>query len=182
MLNDKELQLANFGEYLLRKSLVQEKAVRFHVQWVRRFLHTPVNPGLSLDDRIQAFADQLRSDGRYEHWQVAQAERAVQIYFHTFMNGTACVEKPLPRVAVAPDGTIARAEVLEVTRNVLRNPPRDTQIVADSVGECQCSLLVCVEGPIAGMRRQDPSGGAGHENRTHQGGKRRLLPCHQQAH
>jgi hypothetical protein len=89
-----EMDLSSFGEYLLRKHLVQEKHAKFYVFWVRRFLRQAPNPSLSLDDRITVFADSLRAEGSHEDWQIEQAKRAVRIYFHTFQNGAALAERP----------------------------------------------------------------------------------------
>jgi hypothetical protein len=49
-LQDDELQLARFGEYLLKNQLVPENQARFHVLWVRKFLsNKEITPGSSLD-------------------------------------------------------------------------------------------------------------------------------------
>ncbi len=46
MLRDIELNLASFGEYLLRKRLVPEHRAKYWVLWVRRFLQRPVQAAL----------------------------------------------------------------------------------------------------------------------------------------
>ena len=53
-LQGNDIELASFGEYLLKKSLVPERNAKFYVNWARRFLRIPQNPNLSLDDRIMA--------------------------------------------------------------------------------------------------------------------------------
>jgi hypothetical protein len=55
-LQDDELQLARFGEYLLKNQLVPENRARFNVLWVRKFLTNKlVTPGISLEDRVAHF-------------------------------------------------------------------------------------------------------------------------------
>ena len=69
ILQGNEIELSSFGEYLLKKHLVPERNAKFYVGWVRKFLRTAPNPSLSLDDRIMAFVDGLRSGGQCEDWQ-----------------------------------------------------------------------------------------------------------------
>ena len=38
VLQNQELRLSAFGEYLLKQQLVKEGQARYHVQWVRKFL------------------------------------------------------------------------------------------------------------------------------------------------
>jgi hypothetical protein len=94
---DNELQLANFGEHLVRKSLVPEANARYYVAWVRKFLRRTPDPALSQDDRILGFVDELRSEG-FEDWKVQQAERAVKMFFGNFQNGADPVIPPVSHV------------------------------------------------------------------------------------
>jgi integron integrase len=120
MLENKEIELSTFGEYLIRKHIVREQNARFYVQWVRRFLALPQNPSLSLGERIMSFVDRLQSDARHQDWQIEQAQRAIRIYFNTFQNGAGAEIPPDPHVVAAPDGTVGRSEVLEAARSILR--------------------------------------------------------------
>ena len=78
-LMNSEIELGNFGEYLLKSRVVLEKHAPHYVRWVRRFLsEVPPRAGLSLEDRIGVFLDNLRPQA--PDWQVDQAEKA--IYTH----------------------------------------------------------------------------------------------------
>jgi hypothetical protein len=49
---ESELELARFGEYLLKSRIVAEKHARYYVAWVRRFLsQVPGRKGVTLEDR-----------------------------------------------------------------------------------------------------------------------------------
>jgi len=53
--SNKEIELANFGEYLLRSRIVAEKYAPYYVGWVRKFLaREPEGQGSSLSDRLIA--------------------------------------------------------------------------------------------------------------------------------
>jgi integron integrase len=119
-LQENELELSKYAEFLLKKRIVPEKNAQFLVKWVRQFLEQPADPALSLDERIESFLEELRSRRRCEDWQVAQAEKAVRIYFYTFQGGSAASEKPVARVAVTADGRISRTEALACVRNVIQ--------------------------------------------------------------
>jgi len=69
MLNDNELQLSKYGEYLLRRRLADERHAKFYVGWVRRFLQEVPDPKLSLYDRVLQFIENMQASGRFEVWQ-----------------------------------------------------------------------------------------------------------------
>lgn len=115
-----ELGLEEYGEFLLRKRIVPERNAKFYVKWVRQFLDQPPDRAGSLDERIAAFVEGLRSEAWCQDWQVDQAEKAVRIFFYTFQGGAGASEKPVARVAVMEDGQINRAEALACVRNVIR--------------------------------------------------------------
>ena len=46
MVNDMDLELGRFGEFLLKSRIVSERYARYHVGWVRKFLsQVPERPG-----------------------------------------------------------------------------------------------------------------------------------------
>lgn len=48
---DMELELARFGEYLLKSRVVPEKYAPYFVRWVRRFMaQVPSRPGMAFED------------------------------------------------------------------------------------------------------------------------------------
>ena len=119
-MDSNEIQLSEFGEYLLRRKLVPEQAARFHVVWVRKFLAAAPEPALSLEDRQMRFLDAMRRAGSYQDWQIDQAERAIKLYFHAFQSAAQRSTEPIPAVLSASDGSVAKSEVLAALRSSLR--------------------------------------------------------------
>jgi integron integrase len=118
-MNDLDQALARFGEFLLRARIADERRGSFFVSWVRRFLCRPVSPGESLQDRVQKFREDLERRGRWQDWQIEQAERAVRLYFVNFLKQTdwAARERDLVRRS---DGGVDRLAVIEEMRTRLR--------------------------------------------------------------
>jgi len=119
-LQENELDLAEYAEYLLRKRIVPERNAKFYVGWVRKFLEGVADPALSLDERIESFLEGLRAGSCCEDWQIEQAEKAIRIFFYTFRGGESGAEQPVARVAVTEDGRVSRTEAVECVRTVLR--------------------------------------------------------------
>jgi len=138
MLNEIELQLSRFGEHLLRKHLVSEKGAQSYVHWVRRFLlDVPDDPASSLRDRIESFLQRVKAEGNSSDWHVSQAERAVRLYFHNFLNEEKWNKTETAKIKPAPDGTIEPQQVLIVLRHQIRlmhYSYRTEQTYADWVG------------------------------------------------
>ena len=87
MLNETELQLSRFAEHLLMRRLVDEKRAQFYVRWVRRFLlDVPNDPSSSLRDRLECFLQKMRVEGKNTDWHISQAEKALRLYFHNYLN------------------------------------------------------------------------------------------------
>ena len=60
-MRERELQLARFGEFLLRRSLASERTAPHMVRWVRGFLtHPPVGPDATLEERVLACRERLQ--------------------------------------------------------------------------------------------------------------------------
>jgi integron integrase len=82
-----ETSLQQFGEFLLKGRLVTAKAAPHCVRWVRRFLVcTATNEPLA--DRARRFCEELERSGRWQDWQIHQAEQSVRIYFVNFLGRT----------------------------------------------------------------------------------------------
>lgn len=79
-----EASLQQFGEFLLKARLVQEKAAPYCVRWVRRFLARSASDG-PVADQVRRFCEELERNGGCEDWQVRQAEHALRIYFVNFL-------------------------------------------------------------------------------------------------
>ena len=119
-LREKEMGLEEYGEFLLRRRIVPEVAARHYVKWVRLFLGQAADPKLSLEERIEGFKEGLRREGRWEDWQVEQAERSVKVYFHSFRNGAGLEARPVTRVDRDGSGQVDVQEVLAAARSLLR--------------------------------------------------------------
>ncbi len=117
---DNELELSRFAEYVLSRGLVKEANARFYVFWVRRFLNEGVtDPSLSLSERVDAFLAKLTEDGK-EDWQVRQAEQALRLYFHNFQKDADwSARSALPLQDPARQG-FPMAAALEALRTRLR--------------------------------------------------------------
>ena len=85
-----ETSLQQFGEFILKAQLANEKAAPYCVRWVRRFLTRPVS-NEPLADQVRRFREELEQNGSCQDWQVIQAEQALRIYFVNFLqrNGLA---------------------------------------------------------------------------------------------
>mgnify|MGYP001251421082 CR=1 FL=1 len=120
-LRDNDLNLSEYGEFLLRQKLVSEKQAPFMVKWVRRFFEeASADHTLTLADRMNVFLESLEKTGRIDDWQLTQAERALRMYFVNFRK----IEEPMKAPAIAvntrEDGKVGRDEVIEALRNRLR--------------------------------------------------------------
>ena len=73
-----EASLQQFGEFLLKGQLVRPKAAPFVVRWVREFLGRPATD-LPIVDQVRSFCEELERAGRWQDWQVRQAEHALRI-------------------------------------------------------------------------------------------------------
>ena len=84
---DSDLQLDEFAEYLLKRSLCRDHAAKYFVGWVTKFFyHARDWAPDSWDMLLQKYVNLLNDEGRVGDWQVEQAERAVRLYFNNFRN------------------------------------------------------------------------------------------------
>ena len=120
LVND-ELRLSRFGEFLLRQRLIKPGSERYYVIWVRKFLTRPVQvPITSLEDRVASYLDELRSCGRYQDWQVDQAEKEVSLYFVNFTRDSQTSTETSTRLPKNPDGTLRLLQELAAFRPSIR--------------------------------------------------------------
>ena len=113
-----ETTLQQFGEFLLRARLVQEKAAPHCVRWVRRFLCRPASDE-SLTEQVRHFCEQLERSGACQEWQIRQAEQALRIYFVNFLERTDWSRRPAGS-AVIDDGRTDPLAALGSLRQRLR--------------------------------------------------------------
>jgi hypothetical protein len=113
-----EASLQQFDEFLLKARLPKEKAAPYCVRWVRRFLTRPASDE-PLADQVRRFCEELEREGRYEEWQVRQAEHALRIYFVNFLQRTDWQRNPSSTV-VDERGHTNPLTALEQLRHRLR--------------------------------------------------------------
>ena len=117
--SENELELAKFGEYLLKERIVNEKHAPYYVRWVRRFLaEVPPKGDISLEDRMGIFADNLK--GNVEDWQVVQAERAIRVYFSNFAGGSGWKDSQTTSPLVDQNGCVKRLDVIAAARRLMQ--------------------------------------------------------------
>ena len=95
----KERILPEFQDFLISRSLVPEKNVSFYAHWVSKFLaFSNRNEGLELGLKVQRFFNHLRLQKNISDWQIKQADDALRLYIHHFLDGKTSVLSPnLPR-------------------------------------------------------------------------------------
>jgi integrase len=82
-----ESSLLHFADFLLKANLANQKAAPYFVRWVRQFLSRPATTD-PIDDQIRQFVEDLERTGRWDAWQVRQAEQAVRVYLVSFLKET----------------------------------------------------------------------------------------------
>ena len=118
-MSEVEHTLQRYGEFLLESGLAKENHARFFVIWVRRFLASDAPHGTSVADRLSLFREGLERCGKFEDWQVDQAERAVRVYFVNFLKTPQLGRREDGSAPVFNEG-VERALALKVLRERLR--------------------------------------------------------------
>ena len=113
-----ESSLQEFGEFLLKAHLVRPTAAPYFVRWVRRFLSRPASDE-PLADQVRGFCEELEREGRWQDWQLRQADQALRIYFVNFLKRTEWHRRPTSTV-VDEEGRTNRLAALEQLRVRLR--------------------------------------------------------------
>jgi len=121
LLQNQELQLSGFADYLLKQRLVQDGHARFYVYWVRKFLSQRIKiPMGSMEERITGFTEEMQMCGSYKDWQITQAERSLRLYFANFTKDKDWKRPLLTSVQPAADGTYSRSAIENALRNLIR--------------------------------------------------------------
>jgi integrase len=116
-----ELQLSNFGAFLLKQRFVKEGNERYLVFWVRKFLARKIEtPILPLENRINGYLEELQACGSYADWQITQAERAVRLYCVNFSKAPQDSNRVVSSVTPLSDGSFLSDETLATLRTVLQ--------------------------------------------------------------
>jgi integron integrase len=113
-----ELELGRFGEYMLKSRVVPEKYASYYVRWVRRFMAVvPEKPGLTFEDRLSLYLDNLRPS--IEPWQLDQAEKAVRLYFTQYL-ALAGTETVVTSVTPDAAGYVSKIDAMDACRHLIR--------------------------------------------------------------
>jgi len=121
MLEMSDLQIDEFGEYLLTRSLCDEKHRKFYVYWVKRFFKDSKEWQVDTwDVLLQQFVNALHDDPSVEDWQVGQAEKAVRLYFHNFRSSDSIPSTATKSLTLYPDGSVSCLDLLSAVRQSLR--------------------------------------------------------------
>jgi site-specific recombinase XerD len=87
--------LPEFQKFLRSRGIVNEQYIPFYAYWTSKFLtFSNNNERLNHDLRIKKFLNQLKSKKNIADWQVKQAEEAVQLYVHNFLDENKTVLYP----------------------------------------------------------------------------------------
>jgi integron integrase len=91
----KDKVLPDFQDFLLSRSIVDAKNVPFYAHWASKFLaFSNKNQELGPDLRVQKFLNHLKSQKNIADWQSKQAEKALRLYIHRFLDGKTSVLSP----------------------------------------------------------------------------------------
>ena len=96
--------LPEFRNALVSRSLVPEKNVSFYAYWVSKFLaFSNRNEDLGPDLKVKSFINHLKSQKKIADWQIRQAEDALRLYIHHFLDGKTSVLSPNVTQKKLPD-------------------------------------------------------------------------------
>ena len=116
-----DLQLDEFAEFMLRRSLCQQGKEKYFVHWVKRFFNEARDwPPDSWEMLLQRFVNQLEDDPKVETWQIEQAAKAVRMYFHNFRSGKGVSPKSASQLEVDENGFVVTNDLLSCIRESLR--------------------------------------------------------------
>jgi hypothetical protein len=77
------VDLHDVDAYWKSRNLVDDRHRPYCLRWLQRFMSGPCGAGrLAPNDALAAFAQHLGQDNRAEEWQVRQAVRSVELFYH----------------------------------------------------------------------------------------------------
>ena len=116
-----DLQLDEFAEYLLRRSLCKEGVEKHYVRWVNSFFREARNwPPDSWEMLQQRYINMLNDKPNLEAWQIEQAAHAVRLYFHNFRSSDASVRQKGANLELDENGYVITNDLLSCIRESLR--------------------------------------------------------------
>jgi len=109
--------LPEFQDFLISRSLAPARNVPFYAHWVSKFLaFSNRNQDLGPDLRAQKFLNQLKSQKNAADWQVRQAEDALRLYIHNFLDGKTSTLNPDAPKTRLPDVSKILADMRQAIR------------------------------------------------------------------
>ena len=72
------------------------------------------------EGHMRIFLEELSQSGRYQEWQILQAEKAIRLYFAHFLKDSIWHSAQEPRVSVSATGVVDVEEASRTARTVLR--------------------------------------------------------------
>lgn len=109
--------LPEFQDFLISRSLVSAKNAPFYAHWVSRFFaFSNINQELGFNLKVQKFLNQLKSQKKIADWQIKQAEEALRLYFHHFLNGKTSTLSPEEPQKRAIDASKALCDMRQALR------------------------------------------------------------------
>ncbi|THB72725.1 MAG: integron integrase [Desulfobulbaceae bacterium] len=120
-----------FAQYLLFHGLIPSGKEKYFVHWTRMFFQVAQQwPGSKWSQQLGLFVSHLQSQGKYEAWQIRQAEQAVRLYYCNFLGGERDEDVPSTNAIIdlAEDNSFNRKEALVALKEALtlRNYARTT--------------------------------------------------------
>ena len=117
----KSFDSAKFGEYLLSNAIIRQGTEKFYVHWTRLFHQERTRwNGYKWPDQLAFFLDHLDDTGRFQDWQIRQADQAVRLYFTSFMKEYNINDEPEPLVEMADDNSFTSESALKAFKVSLR--------------------------------------------------------------
>ena len=87
--------LPEFQDFLVSRSLAPAKNAPFYAHWVSKFFaFSNRNQDLSSNLKVQKFLNHLKSQKKTADWQIEQAQKALGLYFHHFLDTKTPVLSP----------------------------------------------------------------------------------------
>ena len=118
--NMRKITLPEFQDYVRSQSLVTEKYIPFYAHWASKFLAFSKDyPKLSRDLQIQKFFNYLTTQKNIADWQIRQADNAVTIYVHQFLDRN---ESSAPSGSEEPKHSSGSSDIMEHRCFILRDP------------------------------------------------------------
>jgi len=114
--------LSDYGDFLLKRSMVASGKEQFFINWVRQFLTEEVDlKGEKWQEKLPQYLDKLAGVPRIADWQVKQADQAVRLYFQIFFASQKITDETgVAGTASDTSGVYDAAKALDDLREWLR--------------------------------------------------------------